>query len=301
MSELIEIHQLDYKACSLTYSEGACTASSSSRPAGETVAAFNGSSSRIVLSPSINSSYTKYDIGMSFVVDGFLGSSSEMVLYNEFFVSPLGSLQDQFYISIANNTGTYSVAVRIQESTVTNSALFTVSDPSIDFLTVDIALIKNGSSTNIEFSLNNGAVQTATINKSLGDNVYATIAAFFAQKFDGKIKDFTIKKDGVLVRDLPLLTNADDLTGNTTPVATDVFTLTCPSIIRDVAEFNGVGSRIEYALQNNFGAYIPFQTDLFEFECKIYDLPITGNEQLYFSTGTNFMFAIGGSSCIFQS
>ena len=51
MSELIEVHQLDYKACSLTYGEGACTAEAGTRPAGYGVAVFNGSTSNIEVQP----------------------------------------------------------------------------------------------------------------------------------------------------------------------------------------------------------------------------------------------------------
>ena len=35
MSELIEVHQLDYKACSLTYGEGACTARGGDKASGQ--------------------------------------------------------------------------------------------------------------------------------------------------------------------------------------------------------------------------------------------------------------------------
>ena len=85
MSELIEVHQLDYKACSLTYGEGACTAEAGTRPAGHGVASFNNSSSRIELPPIVSNNHVNFTVECDFTLlaDASANNASEVYIYTE--------------------------------------------------------------------------------------------------------------------------------------------------------------------------------------------------------------------------
>ena len=290
MSELIEVHQLDYKACSLTYGEGACTAEAGTRAAATGQAVFNGSTSEIEMLPVIDGAAGVYEFEFLLTELTNATNGAYQPIYAENSITVGTDLLD---VNIRQNSGTnlpevsigqggssfVSGVVSIPDNLWINKAVkvkITLSAAKTDFdaeVYIDGALGFSGSNT---VSRNwGGDAQWGKI----ANNVYNTKTAM-------KMQYFRAYKDSVLVRDLPLTTDATDQTGNTTPTATDVtFETVCPDITRDVASFNGSSSYVSLPafVENDASEY------KIEFETVI---DFTGNHTFYIEqagTSTDFI------------
>ena len=255
MSELIEVHQLDYKACSLTYGEGACTAEAGTRPAGYGVASFNGTTSKIDITPFLDSETTPKEFTFKMI---FTGSSDfDYKIYREY---PSG-----LELSVERVSGNYFGRLNVGGATATNQITGVQLNTEHE---VSLKIYRSGTKTRIEARLDgsggglgeaNGYINAANITT-------AEIGKASSNGNSFEIRDFKAYKNGVLVRDLPLNGDVTDATGNTTPTATDVtFETVCPDITRDVAEFNGSNSYVSLPafVENDASEYkIEFDTVL---------------------------------------
>ena len=79
-------------------------------------------------------------------------------------------------------------------------------------------------STKTDFTVffNGNSLGTQTNNNPLANFDINLLGSRFLNSLDGSIEYFKAYKNGVLVRNLPLETNATDTTGNSTPVATNI-------------------------------------------------------------------------------
>ena len=238
MSELIEVHQLDYKACSLTYGEGACTAEAGTRPAATGRAVFNGSSSKIEFASAVFSpSLTSAELRCNFVLTG--GTTTQKAqIYAEYFAGGTGSLDiwaTQTALTVKSNTGfVYQISFNFSNSLVINQEY-----------NLKVVLTPTPGNTGIEVFIDGISLGSQNLGGELSLFLNTGVIGLNnARSF--KLYNFKLFSNSVLVRDLPLATDVTDQTGNTTPAATDVtFETVCPDITRDVASFNGSTSEID--------------------------------------------------------
>ena len=239
MSELIEVHQLDYKACSLTYGEGTCTAQAGTRPAGDDSGVFNGSTSQVQFDGTILEDSRVYDFEFEVVFDTVSSGMTKM-LYEEYKtgsnsgwlviewtsnnirVTATSSVSsDRLFLNIGNATAgeTYKFKVSLNKTggPFVNSMLGRLY---IDGVQVDSD--SAGSGTWPRFT----TAGIATLGKGDSSSQWGL---GLADAFDGKMLSFTSYVDDVKVRELLFNNNVDDETGNSTPTATDVaFSAVCP-------------------------------------------------------------------------
>jgi hypothetical protein len=237
MSELIEIHQLDYKACSLTYGEGACTASSSTRPAGEQVADFNGSNSQVGLSPvGLDSTNNQWFVEMEINQHSHININDGDGLYIEHanFSSGFGIFLKKYdagtsYAFVSSSSGgsnsfnhTVNTLNRINLNTNTKIKIAcTGTASSIHSLELYIDDVLSGSGTVF-------AVSQVPLYAFIGT---AKNSSLNGLNFDGNIKNFKAGLTSV-IRNLPLISDVTDTTGNSSPTAYNMtFPLTCPNTV----------------------------------------------------------------------
>ena len=243
MSELIEVHQLDYKACSLTYGEGACTAQAGTRPAGYGVAVFNGSTSNVSTAPLISDNTDSYKIAMDFAF-------SDIANLNILYHTQKTSDSSQIRIYLNESGPAHFVNILIKDGASQSIGSVAVPNMTADtFYGLSVELQQNGSNTDCTVTLDNTAYTTVSVPQGLNDYDTAHIGSIGGTtnlSFDGKIKNYKELINDVVTKDIDFNNNVNDQAGNTTPTATDVtFETVCPDLVRDVASFNGSTSKVE--------------------------------------------------------